>query len=195
MKGDFSRVPHERTHNFAGVLHQQGRVLLDADWNAQTAITTRWEDTAGRDIIGAGVAAVPADQPDGFKIVTAAHAGGTTDVQLTVKPGRAWADGLLVQLFGEPDPDSVGAGRAHRDLPAAADPATGLRHVDDRRGCARRGRARSVARGVQRLPAPGPADRAGPRRTRHHRARQHGVCVPADEARRRRHVREHRAAG
>lgn len=107
MKGDFSRVPHERMHNFAGVLHQQGRVLLDADWNAQTAITTRWEDTAGRDIIGAGVAAVPADQPDGFKIVTAAHAGGTTDVQLTVKPGRAWADGLLVHLFGEPDPDSV----------------------------------------------------------------------------------------
>jgi len=113
MKGDFSRVPDERAHNFAGVLHQQGRVLLDADWNAQTAITTRWEDTAGQDIIGAGVAAVPADQSAGFKIASATHAGGTTDVQLTVTPGRCWADGLLVRLFGEPDPDSTAAVARH----------------------------------------------------------------------------------
>lgn len=109
MKGDFSRLPDERNHNFAGVLHQQGRVLLDTDWNAQTAITTGWQDTAGQDIIGAGVAAVPADQPNGFKIVSATHAAGTTNVQLTVNPGRVWADGLLARLFGEPDPDSTAA--------------------------------------------------------------------------------------
>src|SRR5712691_1071601 len=109
MKGDFSRFPDERNHNFAGVLHQQGRVLLDADWNAQTAITTGWQDTAGHDIIGAGVAAVPAGEPNGFKIDSAAHAIGTTNVQLKVRPGRVWADGLLARLFGEPDPDSTGA--------------------------------------------------------------------------------------
>lgn len=109
MKGDFSRLPDERNQNFAGVLHQQGRVLLDADWNAQTAITSGWQDTAGQDIIGAGVAAVPADQPDGFKIASATHAGGTTNVQLTVKPGRVWADGLLARLFGEPTPESTAA--------------------------------------------------------------------------------------
>ena len=102
MKGDFSRLPDERNHNFAGVLHQQGRVLLDADWNAQTAIANGWQDTAGQDIIGAGVAAVPADQPDGFKIASTTHAAGTTNVQLTVNPGRVWADGLLARLFGEP---------------------------------------------------------------------------------------------
>lgn len=106
MKGDFSRLPDERSENFAGVLHQQGRVLLDADWNAQTAITVGWQDTAGRDIIGAGVAAVPADDQDGFKIVSAAHAAGTTDVQLTVNPGRVWADGLLARLFDESSPSA-----------------------------------------------------------------------------------------
>jgi hypothetical protein len=109
MKGDFSRFPDERNSNFAGVLHQQGRVLLDADWNAQTAIATGWQDTAGQDIIGADVAAVPADQPDGFRIASATHAAGTTNVQLTVKPGRVWADGLLARLFGEPDPGSAAA--------------------------------------------------------------------------------------
>ena len=107
MKGDFSRFADERNHNFAGVLHQQGRVLLDADWNAQTAITTGWQDTAGHDIIGAGVAAVPADEPNGFKIDFATHAPGNPNVKLTVRPGRVWADGLLTRLFGEPDPLST----------------------------------------------------------------------------------------
>src|SRR4029453_16144061 len=100
MKGDFSRVPDERTNNFAGVLHQQGRVLLDADWNAQTAITMRWEDPAGQDIIGAGVAAVPADQGAAFKIMTASHAAGASDVPLTVAPGPCWADGRPWAPFG-----------------------------------------------------------------------------------------------
>jgi len=106
MKGDFSNWRNEAGQNFAGVLHQQGRVLLDADWNAQTAITNYWEDTAGSDIIGARVAGVPASLPNSFKVTTAAHAGGTTDVQLQINPGRVWADGLLAELLGEPDPTS-----------------------------------------------------------------------------------------
>jgi hypothetical protein len=109
MKGDFSRLPDERNENFAGVLHQQGRVLLDADWNAQTAITTGWQDDAGHDIIGAGVAAVPADQPNGFKIDSATQVAGNANVKLTVRPGRVWADGLLTRLYGEPDPLSTAA--------------------------------------------------------------------------------------
>jgi hypothetical protein len=110
MKGDFSNWRDERKRNFNGVLHQQGRVLLDADWNAQTAITNDWQDTAGQDIIGAGVAAVPADQPGGFKVIAAAKAAAPHDdkVQLRVAAGRVWADGLLTELFSEPVPDLVG---------------------------------------------------------------------------------------
>jgi len=103
MRGDFSIWRNERRQNFTGVLHQQGRVLLDADWNAQTAITNDWQDTAAQDIIGAGVAAVPSDQANGFKIKSAAVNAGK--VELRVAPGRVWADGLLAELYGEPDPD------------------------------------------------------------------------------------------
>jgi hypothetical protein len=104
MRGDFSRWRRERQQNFNGVLHQQGRVLLDGDWNAQTNVTNDWQDIAGRDIIGAGVAAVPADEPDGFRIdaATIANVPGGEQVQLTVAPGRAWVDGLLVYLNGTP---------------------------------------------------------------------------------------------
>jgi hypothetical protein len=101
MKGDFSSWRSERGQNFNGVLHQQGRVLLDSDWNAQTGITNDWQDTAGRDIIGAGVAAVPADAPDSFKIRGAAINGDHVD--LTIAPGRVWADGLLTSLEGNAD--------------------------------------------------------------------------------------------
>jgi hypothetical protein len=106
MKGDFSNWRDERRQNFTGVLHQQGRVLLDADWNAQTAITIDWQDTAARDIIGADVAAVPADQAGGFKI-TAAERGIGADadkVKLTVALGSVWVDGLFAEIYKEPDP-------------------------------------------------------------------------------------------
>jgi Family of unknown function (DUF6519)/Right handed beta helix region len=97
MKGDFSQWYFNRKDNFAGVLHQQGRVLLDSDWNAQTQIINDWQDTAGQDIIGAGVAAVPAETPDAFKVVQAEKMG---DDRVTIKllSGRIWADGILVHL-------------------------------------------------------------------------------------------------
>ena len=120
MRGDFSSWRDEHKQNFVGVLHQQGRVLLDADWNAQTELTNDWQDTAGVDIIGAGVAAVPSDQPDGF-LVTAAELKTSPDrVELTVRPGRVWADGILYRLDGP----AAGVKRSARYLlPPIQDPA------------------------------------------------------------------------
>ncbi|TLD40856.1 MAG: hypothetical protein JETT_2875 [Candidatus Jettenia ecosi] len=100
MKGDFSKWQFDPKQNFNGVLHQQGRVLLDSDWNAQTRITNNWQATTGKDIIGAYIAAVPADEPDGFK-VAAAEVDADNKIKITVMPGRVWADGLLVYLKGE----------------------------------------------------------------------------------------------
>ena len=37
MKGDFSRDTFDENKNYSSVLMQQGRVMLDADWNEQTA--------------------------------------------------------------------------------------------------------------------------------------------------------------
>lgn len=121
MRGDFSRWRDERRQNFNGVLHQQGRVLLDGDWNAQTALTNDWQDTAGRDAFGSGVAAVPADEPLGFKILSAALVGG--QVRLKLAPGRAWADGLLARLEGP----NTGVERVAQYLqpPVVAAPAPG----------------------------------------------------------------------
>ncbi|HEX5706112.1 MAG TPA: DUF6519 domain-containing protein [Pyrinomonadaceae bacterium] len=101
MRGDFSRWRDERRFNFNGVLHQQGRVLLDGDWNAQTNLTNDWQDTSGRDAFGPFVAAVPSEVPDSFKIKSATLTGGA--VHVTLAPGRLWADGLLVRLDGAAD--------------------------------------------------------------------------------------------
>jgi hypothetical protein len=98
MKGDFSQWMFNPTDNFAGVLHQQGRVLLDKDWNDQTQINRYWQETTAQDVIGGGMAAVPATAPDAFKVTHAQVVG--TDVNLTLLPGRIWADGLLVHLDG-----------------------------------------------------------------------------------------------
>jgi len=38
MKGDFSRITFDPTKHYSGVLMQQGRVQLDADWNEEGAI-------------------------------------------------------------------------------------------------------------------------------------------------------------
>src|SRR5258705_13782933 len=93
--GDFSRTLTER---WAGVLFQQGRVTMDTDGTAQTMITVDWEDTAASDIIGSGVAAIPADERDGFLVRAASVVGeGAT---ILVEPGRAWVNGRLVRLPG-----------------------------------------------------------------------------------------------
>jgi hypothetical protein len=96
MQGDFSRWDPLRDPNRAGVLHQQGRVLLDRDWNDQARIATLWQDTAARDVIGTRVAAIPSSQPWAFRVERAEVVGG--QVVVTVRPGRAWADGLMVTL-------------------------------------------------------------------------------------------------
>jgi hypothetical protein len=95
MRGDFSAWNKDRTQNFRGTLHQQGRVSLDRDWNAQTEIVNEWQETAGRDAFGAGVAAVPAEVPLSFKVTGAKIEGGV--VKISAAKGRVWADGLLVE--------------------------------------------------------------------------------------------------
>ena len=59
MKGDFSKLDAIISKNLNGVLHQQGRVLLDNDWNDHTRLVGEWQDTAARHVIGGRVAAVP----------------------------------------------------------------------------------------------------------------------------------------
>ncbi|PSN09967.1 hypothetical protein C7293_29735, partial [filamentous cyanobacterium CCT1] len=96
MKGDFSNLYFDPSDNFNGVLDQQGRVRLDRDGLAQTQITTHWQDTAGADMIGPGVMAIPASDVNAFRVSEASVSDG--QVLLTLRPGHGWADGLLVHL-------------------------------------------------------------------------------------------------
>lgn len=105
MKGDFSNWRFNPTGNDQGLLFQQGRVTLDADLTEAGLIELNWRTQAGRDVIGAGVAAVPAGDPAGWLIDKAAVQGGA--VHLSVQPGRVWADGQLLYLPGGSTVDRV----------------------------------------------------------------------------------------
>jgi hypothetical protein len=96
MKGDFSKWSLVANANDAGVLHQQGRVLLDQDWNAAQRIEAAWRDAAGGDIVGDGLVAVPAAAPDSFAMTKATATNAGVDIDLV--PGRAWVDGVPLQL-------------------------------------------------------------------------------------------------
>ncbi len=88
MKGDFSRYTFNKKEHYNGVLMQQGRVQLDADWNEQQAINRYRTETQGMDVIGP--CGAPRDNP-GFKITSP---GGD---QLNIGKGHYYVDGILVE--------------------------------------------------------------------------------------------------
>ena len=96
MKGDFSKLSDSTRDNFTGVLHQQGRVLLDQDWNAAAQIAGHLRQVLGADVIGRTIVAVPSSQRNSFK-VTQATSDGTT-VEILLDPGRIWIDGLTLHV-------------------------------------------------------------------------------------------------
>jgi len=101
MKGDFSSWRFDPADNDQALLFQQGRVTLDADLTVAERIALHWRTRAGRDVIGAGVAAVPATEPDGFRVLRAQ--GAADGVLLELQPGRIWADGIHLHLPADPD--------------------------------------------------------------------------------------------
>ena len=44
MKGDFSLLGFDPESQYTGVRHQQGRVLLDRDWNDAQEIEASWRN-------------------------------------------------------------------------------------------------------------------------------------------------------
>jgi hypothetical protein len=125
MRADFSRLSAERpesaARHYAGVLHQQGRVWLDSDWNEDVLTRLRRLEQETRDLVGPCGAPDPGtafeilpnldpnSQPDDFLI-----AGGRGPL------GHYYVDGILAQLDQTASylrqPDLPNAPRA---LPAA----------------------------------------------------------------------------
>lgn len=65
MKGDFSRFTFDEGSSYSRVLMQQGRVVIDADWNESVEIQTYYLRALARDLIGPHGAPATADGDDG----------------------------------------------------------------------------------------------------------------------------------
>ena len=108
MGADVSRVRFDPLRDFAGVVLQQGRLLLDGDFNEYVALLDRRlrAETCdltsfGPDPNHAGVAWVPRQTPSGFKVVASGNA-------LTIGRGRMYVDGLLAENHGLPKTSPTG---------------------------------------------------------------------------------------
>jgi hypothetical protein len=102
MKGDFSRRVFDAGKHYAGVLHQQGRVWLDSDWNEEVSeqLDLLRQETA--DIVG--VCGVP--EPGAAFLISAnpnVSASAPGDFLIGGGPGnlgRAYIDGVMCQIDG-----------------------------------------------------------------------------------------------
>ena len=87
-RGDFTRDTFAQKKHFSRVLMQQGRVLLDADWNEQTAILLHYLQALAADIIG------PHGGPgDGFKLT----ATTSPSADFNIAAGHYYVDGILCE--------------------------------------------------------------------------------------------------
>lgn len=113
MKGDFTRRTFRRGSHYRGVLMQQGRVQLDADWNEQLDIQLHHDETTARDAIGAHGG--PQDEA-GFAITdrNGAEPRACLPTELRLSRGRYYVDGILcendvpVLLANQPDLPDMG---------------------------------------------------------------------------------------
>src|SRR5579859_6486628 len=101
MAADLSRSTFDRIRHYAGVLMQQGRVQLDADWNEQAAIQRHRTEAESRDVIDCGT---PKEE-DGFHVTITPRGQ-----DLLIAPGRYYASGLLCELEATPVPLTFSAG-------------------------------------------------------------------------------------
>lgn len=87
MRGDFSRVTFTDKH-YTSVRLQQGRVVLDSDWNEQAELHERSERLRFEDVVG------PHGAPQGSGFALHSRDDGT----LAVSAGRFYAGGFVCAL-------------------------------------------------------------------------------------------------
>jgi hypothetical protein len=111
MRGDFSRTTHRPNRHYSRVLLQQGRVLLDADWNEQVEIQLQAMRQMMRDLIGPHggpsdalafrVELAEADNEFVFTLGTGSEAVQVNEHKRahTKRPpiGRYYVDGIMIE--------------------------------------------------------------------------------------------------
>lgn len=94
MPGDYTRFTFDPFADHLGVLMQQGRVTIDADFNELVELLDRQLRVRTLDTIGRCV--VPRETLDGFRITIVAG-------KLTIGRGRAYVHGILAENHGSGD--------------------------------------------------------------------------------------------
>lgn len=101
MKGDFSRFTFDASSPYSRVLMQQGRVLVDADWNEAAEIHTYYLRALARDLIGphGGPADEDGNDGAGFSITKRLADDNKTEVKndFTIAGGRYYVQGILCE--------------------------------------------------------------------------------------------------
>src|SRR5918998_1063539 len=106
MKADLSRQTFDPEKRYSGVLMQQGRVLLDSEWNEQQEIHQHRGESGAEDVIGPGGAPIGEDgKATGFGITA-------QDGRLHIGGGHIYVGGVHcvndsedpIPYDGQPDP-------------------------------------------------------------------------------------------
>lgn len=93
MKGDFSRFTFDPSKHYGGVLHQQGRVWLDSDWNEEVMERLFLLQQELRDVIGPSGTPAPGS---GFQLSPSTNPNAPDD--FGVSAGHCYVNGTLCQL-------------------------------------------------------------------------------------------------
>jgi hypothetical protein len=103
MSGDYTRFTFNHKKNYSGVLKQQGRVSLDADWNEYIEMQDRKWRSETMDIIGPwdmGKGIVTEIAPDAFKIYPGPAGPEDLIGEFAIGNGRIYVDGIQVESHG-----------------------------------------------------------------------------------------------
>jgi hypothetical protein len=100
---DSSRFTFDPRNDFEGVVMEQGRPLLDSDWNEWLDELRRREQAETFDIVGP--AGYPTSTPHAFEILVPTTP--TARNGFTIGAGRMYVDGLLAENHGSSDADKV----------------------------------------------------------------------------------------
>ena len=88
MSSDYSRLIFDEKKHYSSVRMQQGRVLLDSDWNSQSDISRHRKRIETVDVIGL----------TGVPIKTNGYLLSQNEGGLSLSPGRIYINGLLCEL-------------------------------------------------------------------------------------------------
>ena len=98
MGSDRARVSYDPSRHWRGVINQQGRVTLEADWNEAAAIAAEGDRAQLVDVIG------PSGTPDdGYAVIPVTDSGGTATGDLTIQKGTLYVGGERMVLDADLD--------------------------------------------------------------------------------------------